>query len=385
MSLCSNVNFPSLLIKRFRKGNTANFALNAFITTECGKSIFESVTKSATKPGTLDGIDVVVVDERAETRDPASTSPGSVLLSVLERRDEGGSIYFLTKPFSALLSEAWSREWIVEGEGSEEDVSFGAGGGSFVARKEVVGNGGGLLTLQPASNHSQLPRLAHNSSTSPARFDSSPPDTPLASPKTPGGTRTRPPKLRRIDTSDDLLGQRGSGAPPLPRIRMSSPPHDAPSSGGSSGSRSKPSSMSIQSLCHVQSKSPSALQTRFEETDIGPPPTARPSHFSPTTPKNNSDTPPFELSTIIPGFLYLGSEPTRKEDLDQLEQLGVKQVLNLALECEDRDGEIRRRFERYWKIPMRDFVEETGVQKSIEDACRILGESRGARVGRGPS
>ena len=64
-----------------------------------------------------------------------------------------------------------------------------------------------------------------------------------------------------------------------------------------------------------------------------------------------------------------------------MDQLGVKQILNLALECDDRDGEIRRRFEKYWKIPMRDFVEETGVQKSIEDACRILGELRGAMRG----
>ena len=279
----SNVNFPSLLIKRFRKGNTANFALNAFITTECGKSIFQSITKSDTKPGTLDGIDVVVVDERAETRDPASTSPGSVLLSVLERRDEGGSIYFLTKPFSALLSEPGSYKWIVEGEGSEEDVSDRAVGESFGgARKEVVGNGGGLLTLQPTSHHFQLPRLAHDPSPSTARFDSSPPGTPLASPRTPGGTRARPPKLRRIDTSDDLLGQRRPSVPSLPRISTSSPSHDAPSSGGGSGTRQKPNSMSIQSLCHVQSKSPSALQTRFQETDLAPPPT-RTSHFFPTS------------------------------------------------------------------------------------------------------
>lgn len=84
------------------------------------------------------------------------------------------------------------------------------------------------------------------------------------------------------------------------------------------------------------------------------------------------------MSTIIPGFLFLGPEPTKNEDLDQLEEKGVKQVLNLALECEDRNGEIGRRFEKYWKIPMRDFVEETGVQASIDEACRILGLSFGS-------
>jgi hypothetical protein len=72
-----NVNFPSLLIKRFKKGNSANFSLNAFITTEGGKAIFQAVTLHSKKPGTLEGIDVVVVDQKVEARDVNSTSPGS--------------------------------------------------------------------------------------------------------------------------------------------------------------------------------------------------------------------------------------------------------------------------------------------------------------------
>ncbi|ORY85967.1 protein-tyrosine phosphatase-like protein, partial [Leucosporidium creatinivorum] len=88
-----------------------------------------------------------------------------------------------------------------------------------------------------------------------------------------------------------------------------------------------------------------------------------------------ADVPPFIVSSIIPGFLYLGPEPTKPEDLNELEGLGVKEVLNLALECEDKDGEVARRFELR-KIGMRDFVEETGVQKAIEEACRILGDAQ---------
>jgi hypothetical protein len=85
---------------------------------------------------------------------------------------------------------------------------------------------------------------------------------------------------------------------------------------------------------------------------------------------------PFIVSPILPSFLYLGPEITSREEVDALVKLGVKRILNVAIECND-DGELRlkERFERYLKLPMRDIVEESGVGKGMRDACEFLGES----------
>jgi hypothetical protein len=54
--------------------------------------------------------------------------------------------------------------------------------------------------------------------------------------------------------------------------------------------------------------------------------------------------------------------------------MGVKRILNVAIECaDDKQLRMSERFERYHKIPMRDIVEESGVAKGMEDACKFLG------------
>lgn len=84
---------------------------------------------------------------------------------------------------------------------------------------------------------------------------------------------------------------------------------------------------------------------------------------------------PFIVSTILPGFLYLGPEITNDEDVEALQQVGVKRILNVAMECDDESElGLKRVFERYLKIPMRDTVEESGVGKGMSDACDFLGE-----------
>ena len=54
--------------------------------------------------------------------------------------------------------------------------------------------------------------------------------------------------------------------------------------------------------------------------------------------------------------------------------LGVKRILNIAIECDDDLGlRLRERFEKYTRIPMRDTVEEENVPKSVREACAALG------------
>jgi hypothetical protein len=90
---------------------------------------------------------------------------------------------------------------------------------------------------------------------------------------------------------------------------------------------------------------------------------------------SSRDSAPFVVSTILPSFLYLGPEITTEKDIQQLQSLGVRRILNVAIECNDAEVlGIRDKFEKYVQLPLRDCVEETGIGKGVRDACTFLGE-----------
>jgi hypothetical protein len=176
------------------------------------------------------------------------------------------------------------------------------------------------------------------------------------------------PRLKRIDTSERLrIGTNSSGSSPnTKRSRSPSPlmlDRGKPAADSPAKMDRPPSAMSIQELCRVQAQTPTAAN--FKDTpkrgELSPPSTA------------NADEPEdFIVSSIIPNFLYLGPDPCTAADVQELEDLGIRQILNMALEIDDRLG-LADRFDKYHKIPMRDFVEEKGVQGRIDEACSILG------------
>lgn len=77
---------------------------------------------------------------------------------------------------------------------------------------------------------------------------------------------------------------------------------------------------------------------------------------------------------IIPGFLYLGPEPTRVSDIEELESVGIKRILNIAVEC-DTQERWKGRFEKIVTIPMRDSLAEVGVQERMREACTLLNDA----------
>ncbi|KAJ7248894.1 hypothetical protein B0H12DRAFT_1019895 [Mycena haematopus] len=105
-----------------------------------------------------------------------------------------------------------------------------------------------------------------------------------------------------------------------------------------------------------------------------PPRTARPDD-PPTTEEPMGE---FAISTILPHFLFLGPELTLPEHVKELQALGVKRILNIAIECDADDHGLRLReaFERYSKIPMRDTVEEENIARGVREVCEILDDAR---------
>ncbi|KAG8908983.1 hypothetical protein FRB99_000086 [Tulasnella sp. 403] len=107
-------------------------------------------------------------------------------------------------------------------------------------------------------------------------------------------------------------------------------------------------------------------------------PPLSPISASALTSESEPAIPPFIVSTILPGFLYLGPEMSSDEHAEEVESLGVKRVLNMAMECEPEDYglDLSRRFERYMKVPMRDTVEEDRVAKGLKEVCEFLDDAR---------
>jgi hypothetical protein len=138
---------------------------------------------------------------------------------------------------------------------------------------------------------------------------------------------------------------------------------------------------SFQQACLEQSKLPPSPSSFADITLPTPGPVWPQQSTSPfagpsrTGPARNSVA-PFIVSTILPSFLYLGPEITSKEEIEELKSMGIRRILNVATECEDNQGlGLAKEFEKYHKIPMRDIVEETGVNKYMHEACDFLSKS----------
>ncbi|KAF9966858.1 hypothetical protein BGZ70_001024 [Mortierella alpina] len=94
--------------------------------------------------------------------------------------------------------------------------------------------------------------------------------------------------------------------------------------------------------------------------------------------EENGDNGEQEISCILPNFLYLGPEIVTEEQVQQLEQLGIKRVLNMARECEDLLVSQRAGIE-YHKIGVLDNVEED-VSPGLLEAVDIISASVDAPI-----
>ncbi|KAF9425452.1 hypothetical protein BGZ76_003239, partial [Entomortierella beljakovae] len=77
-----------------------------------------------------------------------------------------------------------------------------------------------------------------------------------------------------------------------------------------------------------------------------------------------------EISCILPGFLYLGPEILHQHQVDELDRLGVKRIVNMAKECEDALVCNRQGME-YHKIGVYDHI-EADVQAGLLEAVDII-------------
>ena len=422
----SSVNFaiPSLILKRSRKpgaGFGSVDALRQFVTTDSCRAVWDSIMAPG---GSWDG-DVIVYDEEMNPQDRLNAQviawallPVISPLLVRGRADylEGGILAARAHPDLQRLiasSDGSSPETHDEMQDVQHSIISSPPPPPKLSLPPKPKKGGGLFQLDTATaaRSRAFPEIERSASASPVPMsvdvlpgttEGTSEGTPWniidASPSPPPSQsvfqRPSPPQrpflstLRKLDTkSAERLG------PPKLHVRtvrsatLATPPAGLwPNGSGSSSPRAhSPSHLTLTHSNHTSPASarhgeflippPSPNIPSSPRTPLPPSPcTARPDLSA--SPSTEDAIPTFTVSTILPNFLYLGPEMTAEEHVLELQSLGVRRILNLAVECDDDNGlGLRRRFERYVKIPMRDTVEEENVLLGVREACSVLGTS----------
>ncbi|WWC89944.1 uncharacterized protein L201_004873 [Kwoniella dendrophila CBS 6074] len=411
----ANISIPSLIFKRLRKspnGHGSSWdSLGGFISTQAGRTLWDNLEIDRY-------MDVVIVgssqmDELAK-----------VLFGIMKGLIQEGKVQVLRGGWGSAISSSNIQDLLVFGE-----TTTPIGGPSLATSlpppksapaydippmqplpipstsspSKGINHKTSLPSLRPENsmNRRNLPSLSINggnggSMNGPSTSRRTPKlslnlDKPTKSatlgsfnldhqpPPTPGGSFAA---SRSNLLSVNNRSQFGSiKSPRSPGFTINIP--KTPSAGGS-----------FQTICHAQSKlppSPSSFgdirHQIGQNEDIGPQPPKTPlpgSSFSKQsmdyeeadvlTTKNGLA--PFVVSTILPSFLYLGPEISSKEDVEYLKKIGVKRILNVALECNDDSGLGLKDDFKYHRIPMRDSVEESGVGKGIRESCGFLDDAR---------
>ncbi|KAH9948446.1 hypothetical protein B0H21DRAFT_846373 [Amylocystis lapponica] len=384
-----NMAIPSLILKRCRKPNGAFHDLDAlrqFITTDDGKYIWDDMTTSPDWDG-----DVIVYDETMDEKDRHNTQATAwALLAVMEPLLDHGSVDYLEGGLMAARQHPYLRQMITS-DGRSVDSSHSQYDAETLSFPPSGKKTGGLFQLDVTSRSKNLPQLDPLPSPQPIMpsamhtwtvagdysTPSPPPSQTVFSRPPPPPRRPSIPTLRKIDTTS---AERLNGG--LPKLQVRTVPIkaatlSAPILHGSSNTslRSRSRSPSHLQLAYSNHSPPGSARLLSPGTPLPPSPmTARPDSAQPPT--TEEPFPVFTVSTILPNFLYLGPELTAEEHVDELFSLGVKRILNIAAECDDDLGlNLRERFERYSRIPMRDTVEEDNITRGVQEVCELLDDA----------
>ncbi|CAE6491472.1 unnamed protein product [Rhizoctonia solani] len=369
-----NMFFLSLKFKRLLKPGalTDMSGLHPFIASEAGRATWDQAIRHWDHT-------VLVLDH---DMDPKNTGPQ--LLSLLHQLADVRAAYYLAGGLASCANDPR----LIRTSDSSPDAPL------LVKKASRPDLSGRIQLLTSSPDSATLPELDptplphHDGSTSasssgylsppaPARSPSLNDTSPSPSPSATAFTRPRPrvPKLTRLDTkSAERL------APSL-QIDTYTPVDPPKLSLHTRPGVTKAATVPLRPLNLRPPGSPSFLATSPSSPAFPRSPSPRsaipptPGTVRPSAAVNSPNE--FEVSTILPGFLYLGPEPNSAAHVKELKDLGVKRIVSVAIECDDDQGlELRRNFDKYLRVPMRDTVEEENVGRGVRDVCAFLDDAR---------
>ena len=354
-----NINIPTLIYKRLKRsrgsGATAE-TLGSYITTSAGRAAWEDFTERPDQ-------DVVIIGALEE--DEAAM----VYKGIMDKIASPERVKVLKGGWGAIMASD-AKSSLVSGD--DEPAATSSASTSSTPFTGTIPT----FNIAPPPNPDSHPQMLSQKKSMPSlragiKRSNVPSLSIQVDPRRPG----------QLSQAPKTASPRGGGKFPNLHLDIAAAKGGQPSLAPKSPARS-PIRGSFQQACLEQSRLPPSPSSFADITLPTPGPVwpqrspggqdygfAGPSR---TGPARNAVA-PFIVSTILPSFLYLGPEISSKEEIEELKKMGVKRVLNVAMECEDNQGlGLVKEFEKYHKIPMRDIVEETGVNKYMREACDFL-------------
>ncbi|KAF7721435.1 hypothetical protein EC973_004680 [Apophysomyces ossiformis] len=394
-----NVNLPTLLVKRYRRGALSNFSLQNFITSEEGKAFYLKWIKQLgvghVDEAVLDMKHLpaqarfVVCDDQME-EDDDKTSHAWTLIGVLDKclgNNLGNPmprVYWLRGGFEGFRMWDWLGNYTrgptvphVSSVDRADDKKEEEGDGKTGSHVKDGFLDPGLDTILPRRSVSQqlpapVPALSRSA-------------TIASHPLTTVSSHTpRRASVFTLDTSGlrrkkPLIGERGIGKS-KERISMNISTYNNGSStarrdgltsigesgGGGGGYNGKP-----RSPVDEVATPKSAKSTDDESISSDQYYTALSYEVTPST----ADEYAFVISEIVPGFLYLGPEVSTPMQAKKLKAKSIRRILNMAEECDDDVPGLKQTF-IYTKVAARDTIEMKDVDTTLQKAVKVIDESK---------
>ncbi|KAI7893330.1 uncharacterized protein EV154DRAFT_439865 [Mucor mucedo] len=315
-----NVNVPSLLIKRYKRGVVSNFNLSSFITTPEGTDYYNRwMSKFNIEDNNIqnlpEGAKFIVYDDHMMNED-TTTAVWTLMAVIAKNLNVASNVNWLKHGYYAFEKWDFNGRYIVHFNHSPPLPIPLFKPTPMISRSAT--------TLSNKNNQINVQRRASLFSL----------DTTTLRSKHPSA-------MANVNTT-----------PPQRRI---------------SSINEKPCLFSPSTP--ATTTSPDVFHTPLEQF-----PTASTMLTANHTPKVDGEF-DFVISEIIPHFLYLGPEIATPDQLGGLKSKSIKRILNMAEECDDDVPSLKETF-KYVKIDARDTVEMQNVEETLRKAVQVIDDAK---------
>lgn len=348
-----NVNLPTLLIKRYRRGTISNFNLESFITTPNGRQRYLKRLSASSKDADSireDDDFIVVFDDCMDEED--KTSHAWTLVGVLEKAilensvsgsGERARVLWLKGGYDAFEKYDHSKQHLVSGQ--QEDEEFENDGLGSDGSDSLSGVDISKLSLTP---NGPVPRRSVSSTLG-----------AISNINTSGFSQRRM-SLFTLDTQATRSRRDFSHNLTRPLVNEDN--------GSRRLNRDKQHTSDPPTAMPTElNRQQRLLHLLYDEED-----SPRRSTVAGSPPVSDGEF-SFIISEIIAGFLFVGPEIATLEQMNQLRDRKIRRILNMAEECDDDVPGLKEDF-LYKKIAARDTVEMRNVERCLSEAVECIGK-----------
>jgi rhodanese-related sulfurtransferase len=373
-----NVNLPSLLLKRYRRGVVSNFNLESFITTPEGVDTFRKWMKkfSVQDIQALPSAARLIVYDDHMDKEQDQEAVWTLIGVIAKNLQNPGHVLYIKNGFYAFQKWDFTNKYMAGSSNSN----------SPLPNSTLVKKSNNATLFNSVSGAPKLkmptPMISRSATTLSSKSSAFAAAAAAAAQQTGGVNVQRRASLFSLDTttlrankSSRLVNHQRNNSNAAAAAAIAINNNDLSSIHERMFSPTTPATnLSSPDVFHTpMSTLPSALPQ--DEEELNHPLLLEDEEIEDdmVTPKTESEF-DFVISEIIPHFLYLGPEIATVDQLDGLKSRSIKRILNMAEECDDDIPGLKETFQ-YQKIAARDTVEMQNVEGTLRKAVGVIGKS----------